>query len=417
MAEGGHATRSFAHTPSANLTDRGHNGGLQAMAIIEPHCATNVNSPPPQPSAQHTQKGWIAQFQSLPLTRKLELLSIPFLIPFLVPLLIIVIPLTLAIAIIGETIVVAVMFAPYIVLGTLIHYGQRETPPGTVCDARVISCGFVGNADYYGLGVRTGLYFQWTASVLANQLVPQDRRGLTTSTLGVGWAFFMATLVLIFKHVCTFTAEMIVFLYVFWGGTILVLLRALKEEEYDDPIKSDNEHYPGMTWFTTVVIGSMWMISDWFWFRIAAVGEIDFQSTPCGTSFFFIGHVGPEHLKLTSGFTASLAIWTQLSFLLVMISKELLGGRFHLVAVCLQYSTIFGVIDGVLALTSETFGTILRKIRRPMMSCMAQCLHLTDRLLPSLPAWISSYTQKIRHITGKRRSRYIGELYVSTFLT
>jgi hypothetical protein len=53
---------------------------------------------------------------------------------------------------------------------TFIHSGEE------LCKERSTEDGFEGDPDFYGLGIRVGLYIQWFASIVANVFLPEERR-------------------------------------------------------------------------------------------------------------------------------------------------------------------------------------------------------------------------------------------------
>lgn len=65
------------------------------------------------------------------------------------------------------------------------------------------------------------------------------------------------------------------------------------------------------------------LISAWFWIRLAAVGEVDFNPTPAGTSFFLLSHVTPKGLRPASIFMSFVCIW--------LVSTPFLGVLYHFI--------------------------------------------------------------------------------------
>ncbi|KAM3566881.1 hypothetical protein ARSEF4850_000186 [Beauveria asiatica] len=53
------------------------------------------------------------------------------------------------------------------------------------------SCGYDGNADLYGVGVRVGLYAQWVATLLSTVFEPRSEAGLRTTNLIIQLAVFI----------------------------------------------------------------------------------------------------------------------------------------------------------------------------------------------------------------------------------
>ncbi|OAA41516.1 hypothetical protein BBO_05502 [Beauveria brongniartii RCEF 3172] len=53
------------------------------------------------------------------------------------------------------------------------------------------SCGYDGNSDLYGVGVRVGLYAQWVATLLSTVFEPRSEAGLRTTNLIIQLAVFI----------------------------------------------------------------------------------------------------------------------------------------------------------------------------------------------------------------------------------
>lgn len=53
------------------------------------------------------------------------------------------------------------------------------------------SCGFEGNPDFYGLGIRVGIYLQWITAYLANHFLQEA----TDSSLETNTIFLVALFV------------------------------------------------------------------------------------------------------------------------------------------------------------------------------------------------------------------------------
>lgn len=218
-------------------------------------------------------------------------------------------------------ITVAVLLSPIVILiWALIRYGEEGHDVVLQCSDRGQEQGFVGNSEFYGLGIRLGIYLQWAGSLIANVALPGERRSMAGAYAAFSIALLVALLLLIFRRECAFTAEIIILIDILYGGALLVLMPFLAE--------SDREwNWSDLKGLDTA---SLWLflpllpISTWFWVRLATVGEVDFASTPGGTSFFLFAHVTPPDLGSASRFMSFLCLW--------FISTPLFGG----ILSCLQ---------------------------------------------------------------------------------
>jgi hypothetical protein len=64
------------------------------------------------------------------------------------------------------------------------------------CQCRDTVCGFDGNADLYGIGVRVGLYLQWITTLLTTLFQPADERVLRVINLLIQSAIFIGLILL-----------------------------------------------------------------------------------------------------------------------------------------------------------------------------------------------------------------------------
>lgn len=187
----------------------------------------------------------------------------------------------------------------------LVTYAQRNDR--SACEDRLkdrdginFTQGFMGNSDAYGMGIRLGIYLQWLASLIANPLLKGERASMAGAYLTFSLALAIAVLLLAFQHDCAFTAEIIILLNIFWGGTLLVMVpfvRLLAD------IKTT-----GLGLALIPLILSMLPLSAWFWLRLALRGEVDFMATKGGTSFFLLAKVTQDHLHAVSCFMAALCL-------------------------------------------------------------------------------------------------------------
>jgi hypothetical protein len=98
-------------------------------------------------------------------------------------------------------------------------FAKKNHADPSLCANRVSErCGFIGNQDFYGLGIRLGLYIQWIASLFAYACLPEERRGLAGAYATFSFALSVALLILAFENQCTFDAEIIIILFIFFGG-------------------------------------------------------------------------------------------------------------------------------------------------------------------------------------------------------
>ena len=77
-------------------------------------------------------------------------------------------------------------------------------------DKTLCAHGFDGNADLYGMGIRTGIYLQWMTCLLANNLLPERRKELQKVCLVFSLAVCIATIISSVAVTCVFSIDVVV---------------------------------------------------------------------------------------------------------------------------------------------------------------------------------------------------------------
>ena len=88
------------------------------------------------------------------------------------------------------------------------------------------TCGFEGNSDFYGLGIRLGVYLQWLSSLVAAIWVPSLSDFTAAANMVFCLALFIAMLAVTFHSQCTYAVEIMVVPYMLWGGSIATVFPA-----------------------------------------------------------------------------------------------------------------------------------------------------------------------------------------------
>jgi hypothetical protein len=191
----------------------------------------------------------------------------------------------------------------------LIRHGQNKHVNPSTCKERItITGGFGGLPDFYGLGIRLGMYLQWAASIIATFLIPSERRTAAGANAALSLAMFIAILLIIFQDGCVFTAELVTLLYILWRGYTVVMLPFLSNGEFFGETPSD-EHRGSLNLIAFAGFILYYPMSIWFWFRAATQGEVDFASSPHGTSFFLFAHIGPDTFHAAAIAMTVLMFW------------------------------------------------------------------------------------------------------------
>jgi hypothetical protein len=257
------------------------------------------------------------------------------------------------------TFITAMIFSPLIIIAwACVAHGERGQARRTRCESRLRTVGFEGNPDFYGVGIRIGVYLQWLSSLTANAFLPDQRRSMAGAYAAFSIALFIALLLLIFKHECAFTAEIIIMLNVIWGRIYLVTLSYTNGEEER---KKKWRSFLGLKGVFLAFMLAIVHVSAWFWLRMASAGEADFVPTPSGTSFFLFAHVRRGGLEIASRFMAFLSIWISSTPVLAFIVYPLERIGFEKLAMILALLTPVGFLGIILVVYSIIFGYILRE--------------------------------------------------------
>jgi hypothetical protein len=171
-----------------------------------------------------------------------------------------------------------------------------------------VQCGFAGNNDLYGLGLRVGIYLQFMATLAAKFFLPHEFKYLQAMTL----VYVSANLIAVMRETALHTVRACEIFIMMW-----VLL-----PQFQPALKVGLLNIPEFLIYAVLMAFSIFM--DWFYFR-----GIDGLPLPPGCQdygFFF------AKINLRGWFrTGSQVIWTLmaiifgLSFLLLVFSKSLVS--------------------------------------------------------------------------------------------
>ena len=148
------------------------------------------------------------------------------------------------------------------------------------------TCGFQGNGDIYGLGIRVGIYLQWLASILQKQFLVRVNLGLQRDLLDANSIFclaiFVATILLSTGPVGpVYRVEVLIMLHIFFGSTYIV--------SYDHLIRDKRKKSVtvyGIAVLLYITCG-MSAYAIWFWF-----GGLDgLLAAECGDYAFLFAKV------------------------------------------------------------------------------------------------------------------------------
>jgi hypothetical protein len=245
----------------------------------------------------------------------------------------------------------ALAFEVVLFWALVVHAEHIHTTELCASTDRLLDRGFVGNPEFYGLGIRLGIYFQWVGSLLANAFLPSERRAMGGAYAAFTAALLIATLVLVFQHACAFSVEIIILLTILWGGSFLVLVPL-----YTDP---SQRKIRGLDLIFSRIVFLLVPVTAWFWWRMALMGQVDFTPTPGGTTFFLLAKVHENGLKAASCFMAFVVIWIVCSPILDLLPELMLKVRIRWVRSAVPYVAYLPPSRFISTLFNDIFGVML----------------------------------------------------------
>jgi len=96
-------------------------------------------------------------------------------------------------------------------------------------ETRNDSCGFPGNSDLYGLGIRLGVYFQWASALIVYGWYPEGQDDLAESYLVFLFALTVGIIVITARAESTYAAEILLLTYIIFGGVWTVMFIGVRE--------------------------------------------------------------------------------------------------------------------------------------------------------------------------------------------
>ncbi|KAF2658364.1 hypothetical protein K491DRAFT_676410 [Lophiostoma macrostomum CBS 122681] len=138
------------------------------------------------------------------------------------------------------------------------------------------TCGFEGESDLYGLGIRIGVYLQWLTGLLVYVFYPEGYADVSTTTLIFSTAITIGTIVNSSER---YASEIFIFLYLFLGGIFITVVLG-EHSPYYGAKESRISMFKLLCTVACCFAGSVY--SAWFWLE----GLMTFfQQSPCGENW------------------------------------------------------------------------------------------------------------------------------------
>ncbi|RSL38759.1 hypothetical protein CEP53_014602 [Fusarium sp. AF-6] len=162
-------------------------------------------------------------------------------------------------------------------------------------------CGFEGNSDLYGLGIRLGIYMQWLSS-FAPRGGSQSLLLLVKTYFTFIFAIFVAILLIKVEKTPTYTVEIYVLICIILGGACTMLIALNPKGTKPAEIKGKIFVSWVSALATLCLSDAVACYSFWFWLR--GIHNDNFLDTPCGSCVFAIKKSSLSKSKTTKGFAA-----------------------------------------------------------------------------------------------------------------
>ena len=165
------------------------------------------------------------------------------------------------------------------------------------------ACGFQGNPDLYGLGIRLGIYFQWVSAYVSYMWNPKDRKVLAEAYLAFLFALLIAMFITTGRSQPTYVAEIFVLTLVIFGGNLVVLNMGLRKEPESETEVEQRQSNMSLLELSSMalILNAAAIYTSWFWLGGIDVGFLD---TPCGTFGFLFTKVSLRNQSITKAFAA-----------------------------------------------------------------------------------------------------------------
>ncbi|KAF4468670.1 hypothetical protein FALBO_4435 [Fusarium albosuccineum] len=200
-------------------------------------------------------------------------------------------------------------------------------PPNSTVRNNPDICGFTGEPDFYGLGIRLGIYLQWTSVLVIKTFNLRGRGGLAKSYVIFIFAIFIALLVMTAQTIHApktdpsiaigqeqpddgqYSVEVLILTYIIFGGVYIMLLTGNKPPQIQRfDIDALLRLVRQFVFWCVLTAASVYCIWFWLW----GIQSSGFKRTPrddkCTTYGFLFARV-PLYDSRVTGFFAACSIF------------------------------------------------------------------------------------------------------------
>jgi hypothetical protein len=161
-------------------------------------------------------------------------------------------------------------------------------------------CGFEGNSDLYGLGIRLGIYMQWLSALIVYGWYPDGRQSLNETYIIFLFAVIVVIIVQTLQVTRTYAIEILILNYIIFGGAYTVLITGVRRRHLDRKKRLSQLQLLSVVSILCACSGYCW----WFWDH-GVHDDNNFLATPCDTyTMFLFAKVSFYNDLIINGFSA-----------------------------------------------------------------------------------------------------------------
>ncbi|QDS71619.1 hypothetical protein FKW77_007110 [Venturia effusa] len=188
-------------------------------------------------------------------------------------------------------------------------------------------CGFKGNPDLYGLGIRMGVYFQWASALIIWRWYPEGRDDLGAAYLLFLFALLVAVVVITARQEPTHSAEILLLMYIIFGGVYTIMMIGLRRSHMQKVIRKVKPTLIKPV-ALSFILSAASIYSSWFW--LSGIHHHGFLDTNCGTFGFLFTKVSLSNKHVTT-FFAALSVFVAILYAIMSMITAIAIAAFLLV--------------------------------------------------------------------------------------
>lgn len=191
--------------------------------------------------------------------------------------------------------------------------------------ARDETCGFEGNSELYGLGIRLGVYFQWTTALLVYAHYEKGRHALQKDYTIFLFAITIAIIITTAQAAATYDVEILILTYIIFGGIIIVFSTNAKQtQNLIEEMLKEGHRLRWSDFVEVFTLAGVGIYCSWFWINGISA---HFTKTPCGSFGFLFTKVSLYTPSIRHFFAFISVLFTILVVISLILTPWTLGDK------------------------------------------------------------------------------------------